>query len=504
MRQGFIGISLAIIFGAIAFVGSAGLIVDKIQQAELDNFALKVQLAQVNTEIDLGAINFVAAASTKLGGSGVAATDTTINLVRLETPAGNSITMTDFGDTGYGTLEPRRTNKEFISFTGITQNSDGTARLTGVVRGLRFVSPYNASTTLRKAHPGGSSFVISNPPQLLNTQVSKFNDSFVSGTITFSSTTEPRYVSDPLLSGSGDDLLFAHKGYVDTVATSGVRAASFTQSGRVQIATEDGVSQGSSTVADGADTVILVPPTRMFDATSTATTSVPVSRGDGKISQGYLDLTENFEFTGNFNVNGTNFTVSSTNINIGTSTFTGKVTLDGSTPTGNEAASITDVANQISASSTILIGSSTLSSATNTISVTITRAYPNMTISVYGAGPTGSGAKVLRINGSTAADYAVRRSANGTFSLSASATSISLNPDANVTSTAFTFQVFNGNTTLDKLILWSGVSGSGSSFAPDFFSGGATWATTTVVASFQYFTNAGDFAAGSWMKVEGF
>lgn len=65
----------------------------------------------------------------------------------------------------YATLAPKTTQTEFISFTGITQNPDGTATLTGVVRGLSRSYPFTSSAAYMLPHGGTTSMVLSNSPQ---------------------------------------------------------------------------------------------------------------------------------------------------------------------------------------------------------------------------------------------------------------------------------------------------------------------------------------------------
>ena len=90
-----------------------------------------------------------------------------INLSSLKNRSDIALTMTILDtDIGYGTLSPQTSRSEFISFTGITQNANGTAQLTGVTRGLSDIAPFTASTTLREAHPGQSIFILSDSPQL--------------------------------------------------------------------------------------------------------------------------------------------------------------------------------------------------------------------------------------------------------------------------------------------------------------------------------------------------
>jgi len=106
---------------------------------------------------------FVQCQELKLAGAGISVSDTSIILQSFKQIDGSTnIVMADFGDVGYGTLEPGTSREEQISFTGITQNGSGTATLTGVTRGLKFVSDYTADAALRHAHAGASVFRISN------------------------------------------------------------------------------------------------------------------------------------------------------------------------------------------------------------------------------------------------------------------------------------------------------------------------------------------------------
>lgn len=110
----------------------------------------------------------------KLAGSGITATATTIILQSFKLPDGTNITTDMIGGTSYMTLEPGSDGKiESISFTTVTQNADGTATLTGVIRGLQFVFPYTQDTDLRKAHAGGTIAILSNSAAFYNEFVSK-------------------------------------------------------------------------------------------------------------------------------------------------------------------------------------------------------------------------------------------------------------------------------------------------------------------------------------------
>lgn len=158
----------------------------------------------------LGAFNFVSSGRYTLAGSGIGLTDTSIELTSFKQPVSEvELTMTDFGSIGYATINPgSATKKEFVSFTGITQDgSTDKATLTGVTRGLGFVSPYTASSTLRQSHSGGTTLIISNPPQLYDQLATKQNDQTITG-----------YWNVPTpLAGTN----IANKDYVDGVVSGG-------------------------------------------------------------------------------------------------------------------------------------------------------------------------------------------------------------------------------------------------------------------------------------------
>ncbi len=145
----------------------------------------------------------------------ISSTATTITLSSFLEPVSNvAYTMALLNtDIVYATISPRTTNSEFISFTGITQNADGTATLTGVVRGLAKKSPFTTSSTFKLPHPGQSVFILSDPPQVFEKYVSLENAETISGLKTFSTTP----VSSAGLPTSSTEL--ATKQYVDNTAT---------------------------------------------------------------------------------------------------------------------------------------------------------------------------------------------------------------------------------------------------------------------------------------------
>lgn len=161
---------------------------------------------------------FIQAQKFKLSGSGVTSTATTIGLQSFKTPDETNITTSDLGTTAFGSLEPGTEREEIISFTGVTQNANGTATLTGVTRGLKFVSPYTTDAALKQQHAGGTIFVLTNNPQLYEDLISFNNDESITGLFTFDNAKPPRL--DAFATPTADEE-FATKKYVDDTAGSG-------------------------------------------------------------------------------------------------------------------------------------------------------------------------------------------------------------------------------------------------------------------------------------------
>jgi hypothetical protein len=142
---------------------------------------------------------------------------TSITLNSFDLPSGVAIVMLYFGAIGYGVLNPGTDLEENISFTGITQNADN-AILTGVIRGLDFVTPYTSSDGRKKAHGNGSVFRISNTAPFYNRLAAKDNDETITGTYTFTNTALPRLDA---YAAPTDDEEFGSKKYIDDTFAGG-------------------------------------------------------------------------------------------------------------------------------------------------------------------------------------------------------------------------------------------------------------------------------------------
>lgn len=132
-----------------------------------------------------------------LAGAGAVIGDTTLTLKSMKDIDGNTITMSVFGSIGYFTLEPgNNTLEEQGSFTGLTNNVNGTTTLTGI-KSVTFATPYTETAGLLKTHAGSSILVISNTSGYENQYPAKQNDEIITGQWTFTNTPiVPGVVSD--------------------------------------------------------------------------------------------------------------------------------------------------------------------------------------------------------------------------------------------------------------------------------------------------------------------
>lgn len=222
-----------------------------------------------------------------LSGAGVTSSQNTVSLTSFKTPDGRAITMTMIGDTGYGTLEPQSSAKvELITFTGITQNGNGSATLTGVTRGIDFAYPYAASSAYRQSHSGGSTFIISATPNWFYDQ--------------FDMPANANVNIWPFASTSP-----ATKGYVDYVAFNGAAVinANTTNKGVVQIATG---AQAAASTATGSTGATLVLPASVATSTwnsATAGNVIPVSSlSTKKIADGFISTSTLLAATSTINI----------------------------------------------------------------------------------------------------------------------------------------------------------------------------------------------------------
>lgn len=159
---------------------------------------------------------------------------------------------TAFGTKGFATIQPGQNSlEEQISFTGITQNANGTATLTGV-HSVTFLYPYTEVSGLLKTHAGSTELIISNTSGFYNELVSKDDDETINGIWTFATGATPLITDQPTT-----NLQAANKLYVDTVAIAGAPDASTTTKGITKLDTAP-VSP-TNPIAVGSNSPLIVP-----------------------------------------------------------------------------------------------------------------------------------------------------------------------------------------------------------------------------------------------------
>lgn len=229
--------------------------------------------------------------------SSLSSTQNTITLTSFTEPgSGIPYTMSYIGtDILYGTIAPSSGRSEFISATGITQNLNGTATLTGVTRGESRTPGTGgcvASSTLAVAWPGQTQFILSNTPCFYSEYAARRDAQTISGLWTF--TTPPVGINP-----------------------GGSPNASVTVNGLVQLATARQAASSTVNGSTGAADVL-----QSAYATDTPQNCSTAANGscavmallNGKISQLWLDLTQTFTFSG-----GATFTTATTTLSANTS-----------------------------------------------------------------------------------------------------------------------------------------------------------------------------------------
>lgn len=169
-------------------------------------------------------------------GSSISSTATSILLSSFTVPvSGDDLTMALMNTAiAYGTIAPGTSSSEFISFTGITQNADGTATLTGVTRGLNKTYPFTESSDFKLPHAGQSVFILSDAPQVFNKYAALDNANTFTAVNNFD--TPPTIDADPV---NGEDA--ARRSWVLSVVNGGAVSQN--------AVTEDGIA--GETIAAG-------------------------------------------------------------------------------------------------------------------------------------------------------------------------------------------------------------------------------------------------------------
>jgi len=175
---------------------------------------------------------YIQAQKFRLSGSGISSSAVSITLQTFNLLDGTAITSSNIGSVAFGTLESGTSKEEQISFTGITDNGNGTFTLTGVTRGLRFVAPYDEVSANKFSHAGGSIFVLSNTAGFYDRFAAKDNEETINQVWTFGVTPKST-AGSPTISTE-----LVTKAYADALAIAGSPDSDTTTKGigRVSVA----------------------------------------------------------------------------------------------------------------------------------------------------------------------------------------------------------------------------------------------------------------------------
>lgn len=222
--------------------------------------------------------NFIQALSSySLAGAGATIGDTSITLKSFADINGVNYAMADFGAVGYLTMEPGNGSlEEQVSFSGLTQNANGTCTLSGV-KTVLFKTPYTETSGLAKTHAGSTSVVVSNTAGFYNQLVTKADAETITGIKTFATGATPIITDAPTTSTQA-----ANKGYVDGVAIAGAPDSSTTVKGIVKMSTAPVLATSPIAVGDN-DT--RVPTQGENDALVGNNTDIAVGSGNKFITQ---------------------------------------------------------------------------------------------------------------------------------------------------------------------------------------------------------------------------
>lgn len=471
-------------------------------------------------ESTLGAnqVNFVGGKPYYLYAGGIGTSDTSITLTAFKTPVSNyNLIMTNFGDIGYLTIEPgSSTRQEFISFTGLTQNSDGTATISGVTRGLSVVSPYTASTTLQKAHPGGSVVVISNPPQLYSEAAFKGNNEAITGLWTFNTSLPTSSVSPTTASQ------LVTKSYVDGGLLAGGATSTETVTGVSRLATK--LQQASSTPST-ANTPLVI---QAQNATSTYNggaaggngLNVVVTQNNNTIDSNFIATTSLYNWTGNHSwtasttfSNATTSLMATTTIAAATSTAPLLLnTVSYAFPSTRGATSTVwtndGIGNVLMMSPGYVLLNSTTTATSYATSTLSFGANTHLKIFIYGSAASAVVGPTLTFNSDKASNYgySVQEDFSGSIAIHKSSAQVQLNLGGNSISTTSPFMAVIDVINISgqrKQLTWTGNYHSGTNVYPTTVLGTGVWNnTSSQINSITVWTGSASINFNSGMRVD--
>lgn len=191
---------------------------------------------------------------------------------------------------GYFTLEPGTSREESIVCTSASSTLNA---LTGCTRGLAASGSDETGSSARAySHNAGSKVIMTDIAQFFGNFVDITNSQTVGGIKHFTnnpttSTTTP----------TSENQIITKK-YVDDSVVAGGAIGSEILPGIWEGATVIEMTSGVATSTYNGSDYNLILQSKYANATSSATTTIPITKSNGKLSQSFIDLTEDFDFSG--------------------------------------------------------------------------------------------------------------------------------------------------------------------------------------------------------------
>ena len=258
-----------------------------------DGYILEIAYGYIEPEEDSELLGYsvVTDYQTTLSSS-MTSSQATIPVSKVTTQDDHTLTMGDLGSKVFFVIEPGARKEEIVMCTSISGTTWG-----GCTRGLAF---YGTSTVAvaanRETHNSGSTVVMSNVHYATDESVDKDSKETIAGVKTFTATTT--FTGLPILTTyivPTDDKQMAAKKYVDDVALASAPDATETVKGVVELGTQ---SEIASTTSSGSAARLVIPGSMATSSPQVRGLYIPVAENDGYLNQGWLDLTENFAFSG--------------------------------------------------------------------------------------------------------------------------------------------------------------------------------------------------------------
>lgn len=199
------------------------------------------------------------------------------------TIASNSVSGISIANGFYGFILDQGTASQEVVECTLT----GTAA-SGCTRGIQPQNPNATSSVLMKAHGRAADVKITDYPFIGHIGRILTGTDTIPAPIAYDST-----VSTSTIQSSAKNLVDVST--LQGVVAAGSVNASASQNGISQLATATQCRAGTATGSTGA---LLICPNSLFNSTQSATTIVPVTGTNGKLAQGFQDLTAGWTYSG--------------------------------------------------------------------------------------------------------------------------------------------------------------------------------------------------------------